>query len=63
MESKEVIKKPNTETGTLKKPSDKLNKDSNIRTSSVSKGPHPKLEKTGGRKPAANGSATGASAS
>jgi len=62
MESKEVIKKPNTETGILIKPSDKLNSGSNIRTGSVSKGPHPKLEMTGGRKPAANGSATGASA-
>jgi len=52
----------NTETGTLKKPSDKLNTGSTIRTSSVPKGPLPKLRMTGGRKPAANASATGASA-
>jgi len=51
-----------TETGTLKKPSDKLNTYSTIRTSTVPKGPHPKLGMTGGRKPAANASATGASA-
>jgi len=52
----------NTETETLKKPSDKLNTGSTIRTSTVPKGPHPKLGMTGGRKPAANASATGASA-
>jgi len=62
MESKKVIEKPNTETGTRKKPSDKLNTDSNTRTSTVPKGPHTKLGITGGRKPAANASATGASA-
>jgi len=52
----------NTETETLKKPSDKLNTSSTIRTSTVPKGPNPKLGMTGGRKPAANASATGASA-
>jgi len=52
----------NTETATLEKPSDKLNTGSTIRTSTVLKGPHPKLRMTGGRKPAANASATGASA-
>jgi len=52
----------NTETATLEKPSDKLNTGSTIRTSTVLKGPHPKLGMTGGRKPAANASATGASA-
>jgi len=53
MESKEA----------LKNPTDKLNTGSNIRTSTVPKGPHPKLGMTGGRKPAANASATVASAS
>jgi len=52
----------NTETETFKKPSDKLNTGSTIRTSTVPKWPHPKLGMTGGRKPAANASATGASA-
>jgi len=51
-----------TETGTLKKPTEMPNTGSNIRTSTVPKGPHPKLEMTGGRKPAAEASATGASA-
>jgi len=55
-------KKQNTETGTLKKPTDKLNTGTTIRTSTVPKGPHPKLGMTGGRKPAANAFATGASA-
>jgi len=54
--------KQNRETGTLKKPSDKLNTGSTIRTSTVPKGPHPKLGMTGYRKPAANTSATDASA-
>jgi len=62
MKSKAVTKKPNTETGTLTKHSDKLNTGSNIRTSTVPKGPYPKLGMTGGRKPAAKASATGASA-
>jgi len=62
MESKKIVEKQNTETATLKKPSDKLNTGSNIRTSTVPKGPHPKLGMTGDRKPAANASATGASA-
>jgi len=53
--------KQNTETETLKKPSDKLKTCSSIRTSTVPKGPHSKLGMTGGRKPAANASATGAS--
>jgi len=44
----------NTETGTLKKHMDKLNTGSTIHTSTVQKGPHPKLGMTGGRKPAAN---------
>jgi len=48
-----------TETGTLKKPTEMPNTGSNIRTSTVPKGPHPKLEMTGGRKPAAEASATG----
>jgi len=52
----------NTETGTLKKPMDKLNTGSTIHTSTVPKGPHPKLGMTGGRKPAANASVTSASA-
>jgi len=41
---------------------DKTNTGSTIRTSTVPKGPHPKLGITGGRKPAANASASGASA-
>jgi len=40
----------NTETETFKKPSDKLNTGSTIRTSTVPKWPHPKLGMTGGRK-------------
>jgi len=52
----------NTETGTLKKPMDKLNTSSTIHTSTVQKGPHPKLGMMDGRKPAANASATCASA-
>jgi len=56
------MEKQNTETGILKKPTDKRNTGSNIRTSTVPKGPHPKLGMTGGRKPAANPSATVASA-
>jgi len=39
-----------------------LNTGSNIRTSTVLKGPHPELEMSGGRKAGANASATGASA-
>jgi len=39
-----------------------LNTGSNIRTSTVLKGPHPELGISGGRKPGANASATGASA-
>jgi len=49
-----VIEKPNTEKGTLKIPTEKLNTGSSIRTSIVPKGPHPKLAITSGRKPAAN---------
>jgi len=56
------MEKQNTETGILKKPTDKRNTGSNIRTSTVPKGPHPKLGMTGSRKPAANPSATVASA-
>jgi len=41
---------------------DKPNTGSTIHTSTVQKGPHPKLGKTGDRKPAANASATSASA-
>jgi len=41
---------------------DKLNTGSTIHTSTLQKGPHPKLGMTGGRKPAANASATSASA-
>jgi len=52
----------NTETGTLKKPMDKMNTGSTFHTSTVQKGPHPKLGMMGGRKPAANASATCASA-
>jgi len=52
----------NTETETLKKSMDKLNTGSTIHTSTVQKWPHPKLGMTGGRKPAANASATSASA-
>jgi len=52
----------NTETGTLKKHMDKLNTGYTIHTSTVHKGPHPKLGMMGGRKPAANASATCASA-
>jgi len=52
----------NTEAGTLKKPMDKLNTGSTIHTSTVQKGLHPKLGMMGGRKPAANASATCASA-
>jgi len=48
------IEKQITETGTLKKPTEKLSTGSNIRTSTVPKGPHPKVGMTGGRKPAAN---------
>jgi len=62
MKSTNTKKKQNTETGTLKKPTDKLNNDSNIRTSTVPKGPHPNLGMTGGRKAAAYASAMGASA-
>jgi len=62
LEQTNLTKKQNTETGTLKKPSGKLNTGSTIRTSAVPKGPHPKLGMTGVRKPAANASATGASA-
>jgi len=51
-----------TETGTLKKPTEMPNTCSNIRTSTVLKGPHPKLGMSGGRKPAANVSVTGDSA-
>jgi len=52
----------NSETGTLKKPMDKLNTGSTIHSSTVPKGPHPKLGMTDGRKPAAKASATSASA-
>jgi len=52
----------NTETGTLKKLMDKMITGSTIHTSTVQKGPHPKLGMMGGRKPAANASATCASA-
>jgi len=38
------------------------NTGSSIRTSAVHKGPHPKLGMSGGRKPAANSSATGGTA-
>jgi len=38
------------------------NLPSNIRTSTVLKGPHPELLMSGGKKPRANASATGASA-
>jgi len=62
MEATKNTEIQNTETGTLKKPTETLNTGSNIRTSTVPKGPHPKLGMTGGRKPAANASATGASA-
>jgi len=51
-----------TKTIHKQKPTETLNTDFNIRTSTVPKGPHPKLGMTGGRKPAANASATGASA-
>jgi len=65
MEHKKSINnvKQNIETGTFKKLSDKLNTGSAIRTSTVPKGPHPKLGMMGGRKSDANASATGASAS
>jgi len=52
----------NTETGTLKKRMDKMNTGSTFHTSTVQKGPHPKMGMMGGRKPAANASATCASA-
>jgi len=61
MDNKTNIKQ-NTETGTLKKPTEMLNTGSNIRTSTVLKGPHPELGMSGGRKPGAYASATGASA-
>jgi len=40
----------NTETGTLKKPMDKMNTGSTFHTSTVQKGPYPKLGMMGGRK-------------
>jgi len=46
MEATKITQKQNTETGTLKKPTETLNTDSNIRTSTVPKGPHPKLGST-----------------
>jgi len=46
MEATKITEKQNTETGTLKKPTETLNTGSNIRTSKVPKGPHPKLGST-----------------
>jgi len=45
MEATKYTKK-NTETGTVKKPTETLDTDSNICTSTVPKGPHPKLGST-----------------
>jgi len=61
MDNKTNVKQ-NTETGTIKKPTEMLNTGSNIRTSTVLKGPRPELGMSGGRKPGANASATGPSA-
>jgi len=57
-----INEEQNTKTRTLKKPTETLNTGPNVRTSTVPKGPHPKLGMSGGRKPAANDSFTGASA-
>jgi len=46
MEATKITQKQNTETETLKKPTKTLNTGSNIRTSTVPKGPHPKLRST-----------------
>jgi len=64
VEATKINQKQNTETGTLKKPSYKLNTGSSNRTSTVPKWlHHPCIGMTGSRKPAAKASATGASAS
>jgi len=44
----------NKETGTLKKPMNKMNTGSTFHTSTIQKQPNPKLGMMGGRKPAAN---------
>jgi len=49
MEATRTIQKQITETGTLKKPTETLNTGFNIRTSTVPKGPHPKLGITGAK--------------